>query len=102
MKRLMILIVFGVGMLFLMMIGAGTFFATRKLGGNAGPALRELGVDLCDRFLAGMPESFPPNQMMADLDTLKERTGRILELVEGRKEAEEPPKKARPRRTKAS
>jgi len=30
-----------------------------------------------------MPESFPPNRMMADLETLKVQTARILDLVEG-------------------
>ena len=39
---------------------------------------------MCDRMLANMPESFPPNRMMADLDSLKVKTERILEVLEER------------------
>jgi hypothetical protein len=42
-------------------------------------------------MLANMPESFPPNRMMADLETLKEQTTRILEVLEERQEVDEPP-----------
>ncbi len=38
--------------------------------------------EMCDRMLANMPESFPPNRMMTDLETLKEQTARILEELE--------------------
>ncbi len=51
---------------------------------SGGPAMREHCSEMCDRMLAKMPESFPPNRMMADLDALKEKTGRILELLEER------------------
>jgi hypothetical protein len=55
----------------------------RKMAESAGPALRERCSELCDRFLAKMPDSFPPNRMMADLDALNEKTDRILEILEG-------------------
>jgi hypothetical protein len=41
---------------------------------------------MCERMLAQMPESFPPNRMMADLETLKEQTARILDVLEPRTE----------------
>jgi hypothetical protein len=41
-------------------------------------------------MLANMPESFPPNRMMADLEALKEQTARILEVLEERGEVEGP------------
>ena len=63
-------------------LAAGMFLAMRKLAGRAGPAMHELGSEMCDRMLANMPESFPPNRMMADLESLKEQTARILEKLE--------------------
>jgi hypothetical protein len=33
-------------------------------------------------MLSNMPESFPPNRMMADLEALKEQTARIIDLVD--------------------
>ncbi|MFV2063143.1 MAG: hypothetical protein ACC726_06460 [Chloroflexota bacterium] len=41
-------------------------------------------------MLASMPESFPPNRMMADLEILKERTARILETLQEREEEDGP------------
>jgi len=35
-------------------------------------------------MLANMPESFPPNRMMADLEAVKDQTARILDQVERR------------------
>ena len=61
---------------------AGMFLVIRKMAEGAGPAMRERCSEMCDRMLAKMPESFPPNRMMADLDDLKEKTARILELLE--------------------
>jgi hypothetical protein len=37
-------------------------------------------------MLANMPDSFPPNRMMADLESIKTQTARILEVVEGQTE----------------
>jgi len=54
----------------------------RLVAGRMGPAMRARCSEACERMLAGMPETFPPNRMMADLDVLKERTARILDLVE--------------------
>ncbi len=48
------------------------------------PAMGERCSEICDRMLAKMPESFPPNRMMADLESLKEKTDRILEMLEER------------------
>jgi hypothetical protein len=94
------LVMLGAAMLIFTTLGGVMFMAKRKLGGNAGSAIRELGADLCDRFLAGMPESFPPNRMMANLDTVKEQNARIIELLEESRKAKKPTKKAKPRRTK--
>ena len=62
----------------------GMFLALRKMAERAGPAMRERCSEMCDRMLANMPESFPPNRMMADLDSLKEKIARILEVLEER------------------
>ena len=72
MKRLIVLTV----------LAAGMFLAIRKLAKKAGPGMREQCSEMCDRMLANMPESFPPNRMMADLETLKEQTARILGKLE--------------------
>ncbi len=50
--------------------------------------MREHCSGMCKRMLATMPESFPPNRMMADLDALKEQTARILEVLEERQEVD--------------
>jgi len=63
-------------------IAVGTYLAVRKMAESAGPAMREHCAAMCDRMLASMPESFPPNRMMADLDTLKERSDRMLEMLQ--------------------
>jgi hypothetical protein len=72
------------------MLAAGVFLAMRKIAERAGPATRERCLEMCDRMLANMPESFPPNRMMADLKALKEQTARILEVLEERGEVEGP------------
>ncbi len=74
MRRLVILAV----------VVAGIRLVIRKMVESEGPAMRERCSEMCDRMLAKMPESFPPNRMMADLDALKEKTDRILELLEER------------------
>jgi hypothetical protein len=37
-------------------------------------------------MLANMPESFPPNRMMADLEALNEKTARIVEILAEREQ----------------
>ena len=71
-------------------LAAGMSLAMRKVAGGAGATMRERCSEMCDRMLAGMPESFPPNRMMADLEILKERTARILEVLEEREEGDGP------------
>jgi hypothetical protein len=78
MKRLVILAV----------VVAGMFVAMRKITGRGGPGMREHCSEMCERMLAAMPESFPPNRMMADLEALKEQTARILEMLEERQEVD--------------
>ena len=74
MRRLVLLAVFAAGM----------FLAVREIAERAGPAMWERCSEMCVRMLANMPESFPPNRMMADLEALKEQTVRILEVLAGR------------------
>ncbi len=62
----------------------GMFLAIRRMAESAGPAIGERCSEMCDRMLAIMPESFPPNRMMADIDSLKETVDRILEVLEER------------------
>jgi hypothetical protein len=64
------------------MFAAVMFLAIRRMAERGGPAMGERCSGMCDRMLANMPESFPPNRMMADLETLKEQTARILEKLE--------------------
>ena len=53
-----------------------------KLAGKMAPTVRVRCAAACERMLAKMPESFPPNRMMAELEVLMERTARILDLVD--------------------
>lgn len=76
MKRLIILTV----------LAAGMFLVIAKLAGKTGPVMRERCSEMCHRMLANMPDSFPPNRMMADLESIKTQTARILEVVEGQTE----------------
>ncbi|MEE9534048.1 MAG: hypothetical protein V3W06_06490 [Acidimicrobiia bacterium] len=64
----------------------------RKIAEKAGPIMRERCSGMCERMLASMPKSFPPNRMMADLDALKEQTARILEVLEECQEVDGPQK----------
>jgi hypothetical protein len=77
MKKLAILVV----------LGAAVMLAVRKMVQLDGPEVRARGSEMCDRMLAQMPESFPPNRMMADLDELKEQTARILDVLERQAES---------------
>lgn len=52
--------------------------AVRKMA----PTVRSRCAEACERMLSNMPESFPPNRMMADLQALKEQTARIIDLVD--------------------
>ena len=71
-------------LIILAVVAVGIRLVIRKMAEGEGPAMRERCSEMCDRMLANMPESFPPNRMMADLDALKEKTDRILELLEER------------------
>jgi hypothetical protein len=72
MKRLAILAV----------LAAALTLAVWKMVQLDGPAVRARCSEMCERMLDQMPESFPPNRMMADLDDLKEQTARILDVLE--------------------
>ena len=63
-------------------LAAAIVLLMRKMVGGAAPAMRERCAEACERMLANMPESFPPNRMMADLEALKDQTARILNEVE--------------------
>ncbi len=71
------------------LLAAGMFLAMRKIAERAGPVMRERCSEMCHRMLANMPEWFPPNRMMADLESIKEQTARILEVLEEREEVDE-------------
>ncbi len=68
------------------MLAAGMLLALRMMVERAGPAMREGCSGMCDRMLANMPESFPPNRMMADLEALNEKTARIVEILAKREQ----------------
>jgi hypothetical protein len=66
----------------LAVLAAAVILAVRRMAQLDGPAVRSKCSDMCDRMLDQMPDSFPPNRMMADLDDLKEQTARILDILE--------------------
>ncbi len=52
--------------------------------------MRERCSEMCERMLANMPESFPPNRMMADLEATTAQTARILKVLEESEEVDGP------------
>lgn len=72
-------------------LAAGMVMAVKMVAGGAGPTVGERCSEVCDRFLDNMPDSFPPNRMMADLEEIKERTTRILEVLEEREDVDGSP-----------
>jgi len=68
-------------------IAVGVGLATRRFIQTGGPVLRARCSEMCERMLSQMPEEFPPNRMMADLETVKEQTARILDKLEDRTES---------------
>ncbi len=70
----------------LMVVAAGMLLAVRLLAKSQGPVMRERCLEMCDRMLDNMPDSFPPNRMMADLESIKEQTARALSLLEDQEE----------------
>ncbi|GMQ85117.1 MAG: hypothetical protein BMS9Abin07_0682 [Acidimicrobiia bacterium] len=66
------------------LLAAGVILAMRRMLQMGGPEMREKTSEACERMLSRMPESFPPNRMMADLDFLKEQSARLLDVLEGR------------------
>ncbi len=80
MRRFLIFAMLAAGML------AGMLLALRMMGERTGPAMRERCSGMCDRMLANMPESFPPNRMTADLEALNEKTARIVEMLAEREQ----------------
>jgi len=68
-------------------LAAGVILAVRKMTQMDGSDARARCSEMCDRFLDQMPESFPPNRMLADLDSLKQQTARILEVLESQSES---------------
>jgi hypothetical protein len=71
----------------LAVLAAAVILAVRKMVQLDGPTVRARCSEMCDRMLDQMPESFPPNRMMADLDELKEQTARILNVLERQAES---------------
>ena len=63
-------------------LAAAAVLVARKIAGEAAPTMRARCAEACDRMLANMPESFPPNRMMADLEEVKDQTARILDEIE--------------------
>ena len=54
----------------------------RKMTAETASAMRVKCAQMCDQMLEKMPESFPPNRMMADLDHLKGQMDRILDALQ--------------------
>ncbi len=73
-------------LLIFMASAAGMLLAMRLLAKSQGPWMRERCLEMCDRMLDNMPDSFPPNRMMANLESIKEQTTRTLSLLEGQEE----------------
>lgn len=71
----------------MVLIAAGVTVLMRKMARMGDPEMREKCSDMCDRMLDQMPDSFPLKRMMADLESVKEQTARILELLEDQTES---------------
>ena len=65
----------------IVVLAAGVFLAVRMMSGRVGRGVSVWCADVCDRMLANMPEAFPPNRIMADLESIKEQNEQILELL---------------------
>ena len=65
-----------------LVVAAAMVLIVRLMAVKMAPVMRARCAETCERMLANMPESFPPNRMMADLEVLKARTDRILDLVD--------------------
>ncbi len=72
MRRLIIFVVVATGILLII----------RNMAKRGAPVMQERCSEMCNRMLANMPDSFPPNRIMADLKSIKEQTVRILKVVE--------------------
>ena len=76
-------------------LATGTSLVMRKIVERAAPVMRKRCSLMCDRFLANMPQSFPPNRIVADLDALKKQNARILAVLEEREEVDGPQEQRR-------
>jgi hypothetical protein len=65
-------------------VTAATLLLASRLAARIAPAARTKCAEACENMLAKMPESFPPNRMMSDLETIKEQTAGILDQMERR------------------
>jgi len=65
-----------------LVVAATMVLIVRLMAGKTAPAMRARCAETCERMLANMPESFPPNRMMADLESIKEQTARILDVID--------------------
>ena len=70
----------------LALLAAGVMVARKMLKAGV-PAMRARCTAMCERLLEQMPESFLPNRVMADLESLKEQTARILDVLEHQAES---------------
>ena len=51
------------------------------------PRMRDRCVEACEGMMDAMPDSFPPKQMINNLETIRGQNARIIELLEERSEA---------------
>lgn len=65
-----------------LMVLAAVAFAVRKFLEDKGPELRQRCASKCEQMLEQMPESFPPNRMLADLAAIKDNTAQILDALD--------------------
>ncbi len=69
--------------LILAVLSAAVLVVRRKLSSGAGgAAMAQRVAERCERMMATMPASFPPNRMLADLEAINQRTARILEVLQ--------------------
>ncbi len=65
-------------------VGVGILAALRKVrrgGTERSQTLAQRMSAKCEQMLGSMPVSFPPNRIIADLETVKIQTARILEIL---------------------
>jgi dienelactone hydrolase len=61
---------------------AAAVLLLRRVKPRVASAARTRCAQMCDEMLAKMPDSFPPNRMLADLDHLRKQTDLLVDALQ--------------------